>query len=372
MTSSADAPAISFLDVTIPIGLKRTRAPPEYEVASALNNNSNLSRISIVALPNKKDKKRRLNCCSILADWLEQHGSQLTELVLSMDEADEVQLVSALFKCPGLQLTKLQVSAADFPQEFLQKLPNTLQIFSGHLGAHGKLEPFAALTHLHSLAVRCYPTQRWEGHESTAGFPLALLYHPALQCLIIDASSFVYIGDEDAVCDGPESKLKVVAITGNVSSADVKTLIAKAPQLQHLCLRISPLSQMYSMGGVSSADSGPLSLDLGKLTDLRALELGFPHLKVSCSGLQKLQKLSAVLLCGQFGAQKPALPKALAEEPDELAPELLAGQMIARTATVAGSNKKYKLTVAMSLQHRSLIIEPKWVAELSESIITAV
>ena len=162
-----------------------------------------------------------------------------------------------------------------------------------------------------------FPAERYDGHESTADIPPALLHHPSLQCLIIDATSFVGITDEKAVCEASESKLKLVAITGNLSNADAQMLITKAPKLQHLCLRCSPLSQMFSMGLPSAKKS--ISLDLGRLTDLRALELGFPHLKARYSGLQLLPKLSAVLLCGQFSA-RPALPKHLADASDEPAP----------------------------------------------------
>ena len=354
------------MDVVIPVGLKRTRAPPEQEVAEALENSSSLRKLSIVAIPNKQDRKRQLNNCNTLAKWLEKRGSQVTELVLSMDEADEVKLMTGLFKCPNLCLTKLLVSAADFPAEVLQKLPSTLKVFSGHLGAHGDLAPFAALPSLQTLAVRCYPTHRYDGHDSTAEIPCALLHHPMLQCLIIDATSTVEITEKDVMCEGPESKLNLMAITGDLSSGDVQELIAKAPKLQHLCLRCSSLSQMFSMVKESS-----IALDLGKLADLRAVELGFPHLKTSFSGLQHLNKLSAVLLCGQFGGQRPALPKALAEACDEPAPQLMDGQIIVRRASVGSTNKKYKINVAMSLQHSNLIIEPKWVAELSDSILAA-
>ena len=365
-SSSNPGPSPSVLNVVIPIGLKRTRAPPEQEVADALENSSSIRKISIVAIPNKHDKKRQLNNCNTLAKWLKNHGSQLTELVLSMDEADEVKLMEALFKCPNLHLTKLLVSAADFPVDVLQKLPATLEVFSGHLGAHGDLTPFAALPSLKTLAVRCYPTHRYDGHDSTADIPRALLHHPTLQCLIIDVTSAVKITQKDVMCDGSDSRLKLMAITGDLSNGDVQELVAKAPKLQHLCLRCSPLSQMFSAVKQSS-----IALDLGKLADLRAVELGFPHLKTSFCGLQQLHKLSAVLLCGQFGGQRPALPKALAEASDEPAPVLMDGQIIVRRATVGSTNEKYKINVAMSLQHSDLIIEPKWVAELSDSIIAA-
>lgn len=364
MASSADTPSSSTcLDVIIPIGLKRTRAPPESEVADALKNSSTLSKFSIIALANKKDKKRKLNNVDQLAEWLAKHGSQLTELVLSMDEADEVQLVSNLFKCPDLKLTKLQVSAADIPKELLQKLPQTLELFSGHLGARGDLAPFAALPKLQTLAVRCYPTQRIDGNESTAKVPLALLHHSNLQCLVIDATSFVYITDKDAECQGAQSQLKVLAITGSVDSADAQMLIDKALGLQQLCLRVSTLSQLYGMG-----ESGSIALNLGKLANLRAVELGFPLIKATYSGLQHLGQLSASLLCGQFGAHKPALPKALAEAYDEPTPEIAAGQMIARTATIAGSKQKYKIGAAFNI-HSTLVVEPKKLALVLESIV---
>lgn len=370
MASSTDtASAPSSINIVIPVGLKRKVASPETEVAEALeNSSSSICKISIVAIPNKQEKKRRLNNCDSLACWLEQHGSQLTELVLSMDEAQEVQLVQSLFKCPTLQLTKLLVSAADFPSELLLKLPATLEVFSGHLGAHGNLAPFVSLPNLHTLAVRCYPTDRCDGHDTTAGIPAALLHHSSLQCLIIDATSTVTIKEKSVLNDEAASnKLKLLAITGDLSPDDVQALIASAPELQHLCLRCSPLSQMFSFSQQSS-----ISLDLGKLVDLRAVELGFPQLQTKFVGLQHLHKLSAVLLCGQFGAQLPLLPKALADANEEPAPELMEGRIIAKRAFVAGTKQKYKINESMSLQHNVLIIEPKWVLKLSNSIIHGV
>lgn len=366
MASSTDTgSAPSSINIVIPVGLKRKVASPETEVAEALeNNSSSICKISIVAIPNKQEKKRRLNNCYSLACWLERHGSQLTELVLSMDEAQEVQLVESLFKCPALQLTKLLVSAADFPSELLLKLPATLEVFSGHLGAHGDLAPFATLPNLHTLAVRCYPTDRCDGHDTTAGIPVAMLHHPSLQCLIIDATSTVRITEKNVSSDEATSKLKLLAITGDLSPDDVRVLIASAPELQHLCLRCSPLSQMFSFTKQTS-----VTLDLGKLADLRAVELGFPQLQTKFVGLQQLHKLSAVLLCGQFGAQPPLLPKALADASEEPAPELTEGRIIVKRAFVAGTKEKYKINESMSLQHNVLIIEPKWVLKLSDSII---
>lgn len=85
MATSADTgSALSALDVVIPIGLKRTLRSPEAEVRDAIDNSGSLTKILIAAKPNKKDQKRRLDNCHVLADWLECHGSQLTELVLSM------------------------------------------------------------------------------------------------------------------------------------------------------------------------------------------------------------------------------------------------------------------------------------------------
>ena len=365
MASSTDTgSAPTSINIVIPAGLKRTLASPETQLADALNNSGSISKISIIATPNKQDQKRRLSNCDALARWLEQHGSQLTEVMLSMNEAEEVELVSSLFKSPNLQLTKLLVSAADFPSALLLKLPATLQIFSGHLGAHGNLAPFAALPNLQTLAVRCYPTSRYDGHYTTADIPSALLHHGSLQCLIIDATSTVQIRDKDMPADGAVSKLKLLAITGDLSPTDVQDLIASAPELQHLCLRCSPLSQMCN-----HTEQTSISLDLGKLVDLRALELGFPHLQTKFLGLQQLHKLSAALLCGQFGARLPALPKALADASNEPSPELMEGQFVVRRATVAGTKEKYKISEAMSLQHSDLIIEPKWVAKLSNSII---
>lgn len=270
-----------------------------------------------------------------------------------------------MFKCPNLQLTKLLVSAADFPPDLLQKLPASLRVFSGHLGAHGDLAPFAALPNLQTLAVRCYPTHRSDGHDTTAAIPPALLHHPSLQCLIIDATSSVYITKSDAPLHEPVSQLKLLAITGELVTADVQAMVASAQDLQHLCLRCSPLSQMYAP--VTRHTS--INLDLGRLVDLRAVELGFPHLQTRFCGLGQLPKLSAVLLCGQFGAQVPALPKALADASNEPAPELMEGQMIVRRATIAGTNEKYKINESMSIQHSDLIIEPAKLLALSDLII---
>ena len=361
-TNPGSAP--SSLTVVIPAGLKRKVASPETEVSNALDNSSSISKISIVATPDKQDKKLRLNNCHMLAFWLEHHGSQLTEVVLSMDEKQEVELVMSLFKCPNLQLTRLLVSAADFPIGLLQKLPATLEVFSGHLGAFGDLAPFVALPDLKSLAVRCYPTSRYDGHYTTADIPAALLHHQSLQCLIIDATYTVQITEKTVSLGRAASKLKLLAVTGALSSADAQELIAKAPELQHLCLRCSPLSQMCNHTTQTS-----VSLELGHLVDLRALELGFPHLKANFLGLEQLHKLSAVLLCGQFGAQFPALPKALADAGEEPSPELMEGRIIAKRATVAGTKEKYRINECMSLQHSTLIVEPKWVVKLSNLII---
>lgn len=365
MASSTDTgSAPSSLSVVIPAGLKRKVASPETEVSTALDNSGSISKISVLAMPNSQDKKRRLNNCHMLAFWLEHHGSQLTELVLSMDEEQEVELVLSLFKCPNLQLTRLLVSAADFPTSLLLKLPATLEVFSGHLGAHGDLVPFVALSKLTSLAVRCYPTGPYDGHYTTAGIPAALLHHQSLQCLIIDATSTVEITEKSVSPAGAASKLKLLAITGDLSPADVQQLLASGPELQHLCLRCSPLSQMCSQTKQTS-----LSLDLGQLLDLRALELGFPQMQTKFLGLQQLHKLAAVLLCGQFGSQLPLLPKALTDANEEPSPDLMEGRIIAKRATVAGTNEKYKINECMSLQHSVLIIEPKWVLKLSDSMV---
>ena len=362
--ASSTGSAPTFLNVVIPVGLKRKVASPETEVAEALHNSGSISKIHIVATPNKQDKKRRLNNCHTLASWLEHHGSQLTEVVLCMDEEQEVELVQSLFKCPNLQLTRLLVSAADFPESLLLKLPATLEVFSGHLGTHGDLAPFVALSNLKSLAVRCYPTHRYDGHYTTAGIPAALLHHQSLQCLIIDSSFTVEITEKSMSPGGAASKLKLLAITGDLSPADVQDLIANAPKLQHLCLRSSTLSQVNSLREHTS-----ISLNLGKLADLRALELGFPQLKTKFLGLEQLHKLSAALLCGQFGAQPPVLPKALADAREEPSPEIAFGHIIARTAPVAGTKKLFQINECHRLQHKTLIIEPKWVLKLSDAII---
>ena len=362
--ASSTGSAPTSLNVVIPAGLKRKAASPETEVAEALQNSGSISKLSIAAIPNKQDKKRMLNNCHALASWLEQHGSQLTEVVLCMDEAQEVQLVQSLFKCPNLQLTRLLVSAADFPESLLLKLPTTLEVFSGHLGANGKLAPFVALPNLKSLAVRCYPTNRYDGHYTTAGIPPALLQHQSLQCLIIDASYSVYITDESVSPKVPVSKLKLLAITGDLSQEDIRKFIVSAPELQHLCLRSSTLSQMDPDRQQTS-----MSLNLGKLADLRALELGFPQLQTKFLGLEQLHKLSAALLCGQFGARPPLLPKALAEAGEEPSPEIAFGSIIAKTATVAGTKKLFQINECHRMQHKTLILEPKWVLKLSDSII---
>ncbi|KAL3155169.1 hypothetical protein ABBQ32_013110 [Trebouxia sp. C0010 RCD-2024] len=366
MASSVDTEsALTSLDVLIPVDLKRSLRTPETEVMEALHNSGSITKISIVAKANKHDQKRRLGNSVLLARWLEQHGSQLTELVLSMQEAQEVELVLSLFKCPNLQLTKLLVSAADFPSDLLLKLPASLKAFSGHLGAHGDLAPFVALPNLQMLAVRCYPIHKYDGRFTTAAIPAALLHHPSLQFLIIDASSSVYITKSDDVSpDEPVSKLKLLGITGDLVTADVQAMIASAPDLQHLCLRCAPLSQMCG-----ASEQTCMNLDLGKLVDLRATELGFPHMGTKFCGLQQLPKLSAVLLCGQFGAHLPALPKALANAENEPAPELMEGRVIVRRAMVAGTHEKYKINESMSMQHNQLITEPAKLAELSDLII---
>ena len=365
MASSTDTgSAPSSLSVVIPAGLKRKVASPETEVSNALDNSGSISKISVVATPNKQDKKRRLNNCHMLAFWLEHHGSQLTEVVLSMDEKQEVELVLSLFKCPNLQLKRLLVSAADFPTSLLLKLPATLEVFSGHLGAHGDLAPFVALPDLKSLAVRCYPTGPYDGRYTTADIPAALLHHESLQSLIIDATFTVEVTGKSVSPGGAVSKLKLMAITGDLSPADVQDLVASAPQLQHLCLRCSPLSQICN-----DTEQTCMSLDLGKLVDLRALELGFPQLQTKFLGLQQLHNLSAVLLCGQFGSRLPLLPKALTDASEEPSSELIQGCIIAKRATVAGTKEKYKISECMSLQHSVLIIEPKWVVKLLDSII---
>ena len=215
-----------------------------------------------------------------------------------------------------------------------------------------------------SLAVRCYPTGPHDGRYTTAGIPAALLHHESLQCLIIDATSTVEIKGKSVSPGGAASKLKLLAITVDLSSTDVQGLIASAPQLQNLCLRCSPLSQMCNYTKQTC-----MSLDLGKLVDLRASELGFPHLQTKFVGLEQLHKLSAVLLCGQSGSQLPLLPKALTDASEEPFPELAQGRMIAKRATVVGTKEKYMISECMSLQHSVLIIEPKWVVKLSDSII---
>lgn len=282
-----------------------------------------------------------------------------------MDEEQVVELTQSLFKCPNLQLTRLLVSAADFPKSLLLKLPATLEVFSGHLGTHGDLAPFVALANLKSLAVRCYPTHCYDGHYATADIPAALLHHQSLQCLIIDASFTVEITEKSMSPEGAASKLKLLAITGDLSPADVQDFIANAPKLQHLCLRSSTLSQVVD----SHREHTSISLNLGKLADLRALELGFPQLQTKFLGLEQLHKLSAALLCGQFGAQPPVLPKALADASKEPSPELAFGHIIARTATVAGTKKLFQINECHRLQQKTLIIEPKWVLKLSDAII---
>ena len=86
--------------------------------------------------------------------------------------------------------------------------------------------------------------------------------------------------DKDAASNGSKSKLKLLAITGDLSNADVQMFVRLAPKLQHLCLRSSPLSHFSSMIKQSA-----LVVDFGQLSDLRALDLGFPHLTTSYNGL---------------------------------------------------------------------------------------
>ena len=138
MTSSAEQ-AETLLRVIIPVGKKRARDLVESQIADALVPNSNISKIHILSDTDQQGRKGSISSCSFLGKWLQENGAQLTELVLSMDEAAEVKIVASLFQCRDCQLTRLLVSAADFPPDLLQKLPATLEVFSGHLGRFGDL-----------------------------------------------------------------------------------------------------------------------------------------------------------------------------------------------------------------------------------------
>ncbi len=99
------------------------------------------------------------------------------------------------------------------------------------------------------------------------------------------------------------------------------------------------------------------------------MELGFPKLQVD--GLEKLQSLSALLVCGFPEYQRPALPKALAAEPDEGGfDEAEQGQMIARRAVVAGSGVMYRLNAAMSMDHRLMVLDPSIFLALTDKMVT--
>ena len=199
------------------------------------------------------------------------------------------------------------------------------------------------------MAVRCYRTNRIDGHHSHADIPRLLLHHPTLQCLVIDATSKFYISDGQVPFEAPVLQLKLLAITGGLSPADLRKLTNKTPQLQHLCVRASMLS-------LARQTHETCHIDVAHLAHLRVLELGFPIVHVNFTGMEHLHKLSAVLLCGMFGAQKPTLPEALADAPDEVTGS--GHEFIARRALVPGTNERHGLTEAMRMEHRDLVIQP--------------
>lgn len=367
MASSTDLGATTTsLSVIIPVPGKRSRLSVETQVADALKAGCAISKMSIVAISDQRDQKRSLKNCSFLATWLAEHASQLDELILSLTEADEVKLVSSLFTCSNLKLTKLLLSCADVSPALLAKLPDTLEVFSGHLGSHADLELFANLPRIQSLAVRCYSRVRHS--DTTATIPLSLLHHPALRCLVIDVNNGVVVDSSTKLPpDAPKSQLKLLAVTGDLATPAIVDMLRAATQLEHLCLRASHKSQMWAhMSGLKNEPSK--AFDVGHLKNMKAMELGFPVFQVS--GLEKLHNLQALLLCGLPSKTVPPLPKALAEvadEDDEI-PDQLKGKTIMRRAVAGGNGDKYRINEALSLQHHLLVLDPTIFDDLSKSI----